>query len=199
LCELIAGKIKCICDHGYTGETCSETIDKCKPNPCENSGTCHNLIDDYYCECLPEFGSSKNCSERFVDPCSSSPCYNNGACYPITSRSATIKNEVIYTNFTCKCLDHFKGDLCEIATDPCSSNPCGHRGRCILNINKSFDSKTIPEYSCKCYPAFTGRHCESYLDQCLSSPCKNNGNCLATPEGHICHCPYNYTGRKYVF
>ena len=146
---------------------------------------------------MPEFGTSRNCSEKFVDPCISSPCYNGGTCYPIKKRSETVKDEYVFTNFTCICPDNFKGDFCEVPNDPCSSNPCQNRGKCTLvkNKNRNNDGKSMSEYQCNCYPAYTGRHCESYLDQCESSPCKNKGKCLATSEGPVCECPYNFGGK----
>lgn len=41
---------------------CIQTeIDECAMNPCENNGTCTDLIADYYCDCEPGF-TDKNCS-----------------------------------------------------------------------------------------------------------------------------------------
>ena len=34
-------------------------IDNCKPNPCENDGTCTDLIDDFKCDCKTGFSGKK--------------------------------------------------------------------------------------------------------------------------------------------
>lgn len=185
-CDEIAGKVICHCDRGYTGELCDKKIDKCDPNPCENEGVCHNLVDDYFCACLPEFGNTKNCSQRLIDPCKSSPCFNNGTCNPIPMK---IKDLTVYTSFTCQCPKNFKGELCEMPTDPCSSNPCGNRGKCTLSKNEN-------GYTCNCFPAFTGPICETFYDQCDNNICKNGGTCIPTPEGPECKCPYEYSGKQ---
>lgn len=214
-CVAHGQQVVCECDHGYTGVSCSERIDLCKQRPCKNGGKCHNLVDDYHCECPPVYENSRNCDERLVDPCIFAPCYNNATCVPITGRSREIKDQVIYTDFKCKCTDHYRGSLCEIHTDPCSSNPCQNRGLCTLSHVQggtkrtdqsqslsSFPSNTNHvDYKCKCFPAFTGERCETYFDQCASAPCRNGGRCLSTPEGHVCQCPPDYEGinceRKY--
>jgi hypothetical protein len=189
-CEEIAGKTKCNCDRGFTGEFCDVVINKCEPNPCENSAKCHNLIDDYYCACLPEFGDSKNCSERLIDPCLSYPCYNDATCNAVTVSSGTHKNKVIYKDYTCRCKPGFKGKFCDITMDPCSSGPCQNRGNCVL-------SKGTEDYNCQCYPLFTGKNCESFFDPCTNGHmCKNGGECLATPGGYKCKCPTNYDGEN---
>lgn len=191
-CEMQGRQLTCICDRGYSGEFCEKFIDRCDPNPCKNKGKCHNLIDDYYCECPPEYGETKNCSIRLVNPCESSPCFNNATCFPIASGSyrANGKSVATYSGFSCRCQTNFKGELCELPADPCTSNPCRNRGNCVL-------SKDVHSYSCRCYPAFTGRNCESYFDPCLGTNlCKNGGSCLATPEGYKCKCPYNFGGEK---
>jgi Notch-like protein len=190
-CEEIAGKTQCTCDRGFTGKFCDIIIDQCKPNPCENNGICHNLIDDYYCACLPEYGNSRNCSDRLIDPCLSSPCYNDATCNAVTVSSGSDKKKVIYKNFTCRCKSGFKGEFCEITTDPCSSSPCSNRGNCVV-------SKGTEDYVCRCYPSFTGKNCETYYDPCSdpSNSCKNGGSCLATPEGYKCMCPSIFGGEK---
>lgn len=189
-CEEIGGKAKCTCDRGFTGEFCETLIDKCSPNPCQNKGVCHNLLDDYFCDCLPEFGTSKNCTERLVDPCKSSPCYNGAICNAIAITSEADKKTVLYTNFTCRCSPGFSGEFCEKTTDLCSSNPCRNRGQCILTKNTN-------EFTCRCYPAFTGKFCETFFDPCEgTSLCKNGGTCLTTPEGYKCRCPSNYGGEN---
>ena len=32
--------------------------DDCMPNPCENGGTCCDLVDDYRCECADGYSGS---------------------------------------------------------------------------------------------------------------------------------------------
>ena len=35
-------------------------IDDCQPQPCQNNGTCYDLVNDYRCECLVGFNGT-NC------------------------------------------------------------------------------------------------------------------------------------------
>ena len=35
-------------------------IDDCQPQPCQNNGTCHDLVNNYRCECLVGFNGT-NC------------------------------------------------------------------------------------------------------------------------------------------
>jgi len=41
-------------------------IDECESNPCENGGTCKNLVNRYECECPHEFHGT-HCSNQWVD------------------------------------------------------------------------------------------------------------------------------------
>lgn len=36
---------------GYGGKNCSENIDDCSTNPCQNSGVCIDLVGDHLCNC----------------------------------------------------------------------------------------------------------------------------------------------------
>jgi Notch-like protein len=187
-CEELALGFTCHCDKGFTGQFCENLIDKCDPSPCKNGATCHNLIDDYYCACLPEFGLSRNCTERSIDPCITSPCLNNATCTAISSFSKE-KNAPIFKGFSCRCPQNYRGELCEQPIDICSSNPCKNHGRCTIPKENPND------YKCLCFPAFTGKACEFLFDECASFPCNNGGKCLPSPEGYKCKCPFNFGGK----
>ena len=34
-------------------------IDDCQPQPCQNNGTCHDLVNDYRCDCVAGFNGTK--------------------------------------------------------------------------------------------------------------------------------------------
>ena len=38
-------------------------IDDCSPNPCDNGGTCTDLVNDFKCKCKKGF-SGKTCDKR---------------------------------------------------------------------------------------------------------------------------------------
>ncbi|XP_040403063.1 cubilin [Cygnus olor] len=41
----------CLCNAGWTGPNCTENIDECSSNPCQNGGSCTDGINSYTCEC----------------------------------------------------------------------------------------------------------------------------------------------------
>ena len=96
---------ECVCLTGFTGipsDGCVN-IDDCLSNPCQNNGTCNNLINGYECVCSPGF-TGKDCDIN-INECESNPCQNNGAC---------IDGNAIYF---CICLAGFTGLRCEINID----------------------------------------------------------------------------------
>src|SRR5690606_1392004 len=46
-------------------------IDDCTPNPCQNGGTCIDGVDDFSCECTPEWGG---------ELCEDNPCDDGNPC-----------------------------------------------------------------------------------------------------------------------
>lgn len=53
-CENLPGGFNCVCQKGWTGETCSININDCV-GVCENGATCTDLLNDYYCSCPEGF------------------------------------------------------------------------------------------------------------------------------------------------
>ena len=55
-CHHVTG---CVCEKGWTGETCEVDFDECKSNPCiGDHETCLNTPGSYLCECTPGFNKS---------------------------------------------------------------------------------------------------------------------------------------------
>ncbi|CAG2198032.1 unnamed protein product [Mytilus edulis] len=60
--------------------TCSD-IDECASTPCQNGGTCADLINRYTCTCDSGY-TGILCDENY-DECSSNPCQYDGTCTDI--------------------------------------------------------------------------------------------------------------------
>ena len=105
-------------------------INECEFFPCENNGTCIDLIDQFTCQCVAGYTgdhceSSNLCiftqcaffrdfiSNSVIDECASTPCQNNGTCIDGLDRHA------------CLCLAGYTGVVCE-SCDLSSRNvmPC---------------------------------------------------------------------------
>ncbi|XP_013797015.2 cubilin [Apteryx mantelli] len=41
----------CVCNGGWMGPNCTENIDECASNPCQNGGSCTDGVGGYSCEC----------------------------------------------------------------------------------------------------------------------------------------------------
>lgn len=44
-------RLACKCSKGYEGVSCSENIDDCIGNPCQNSGVCVDKLNGFHCDC----------------------------------------------------------------------------------------------------------------------------------------------------
>lgn len=103
LCLIHSGMRMCSCRAGFTGQRCEININECAGNPCLNSGTCQDRINDYKCVCPAGYGG-RNC-DRILDECSARPCLNGGRC---TGGGGPGRPPA-----TCTCAVGFTGPQCE--------------------------------------------------------------------------------------
>nr|XP_054605635.1 sushi, nidogen and EGF-like domain-containing protein 1 [Nothobranchius furzeri] len=170
----------CSCLAGFTGRWCQINVNECASDPCQNGGTCKDLISRFICDCPPGY-TGIHC-ETDVDECEDRPCFNNASCVQGTG------------NFTCVCEPGYVGVACETDINECESQPCQNGGECI---------DQVASFTCSCPATFTGAFCEAELvmpqinssealnqtEECL---CQNGGVC-ADING-TCECPSGYTG-----
>ncbi|KAK2141670.1 hypothetical protein LSH36_1059g02002 [Paralvinella palmiformis] len=74
-------------------------IHQCISMPCQNNGTCMDLVNGYNCTCLNGF-TGDNC-QTAISYCSGIICQNNGVC------AADVDG------YHCLCMSGFVGDHCE--------------------------------------------------------------------------------------
>ena len=113
-------------------------MDECQNQPCQNGGTCIDLVNHFKCSCPP--GTRGLLCEENIDECAGGPhCLNGGQCVDRIG------------GYTCRCLPGFAGERCEGDINECLSNPCSSEGSldCVQLKNN---------YNCICRSAFTGEN-----------------------------------------
>lgn len=50
-------------------------------NPCQNGGTCNNLVGSFYCQCPPGFEGETCTVGKFTEPCSGTMSLIRSALY----------------------------------------------------------------------------------------------------------------------
>ncbi|KAM4718445.1 cubilin [Anableps anableps] len=168
----------------------------CSSNPCQNGGTCLNLLNSYHCLC-PGNWAGPNCDSD-VNECqvfagTLQGCQNGANC--VNSPGS----------FTCQCSPEWSGNLCTVRYDDCRNagqDLCVH-GLCI-------DSDRVvsgqPKYQCICesgWEAPAGNPaCVSDVNECnlLTKPCSSNPPvpCYNTQGSFYCGaCPAGWQGNGY--
>jgi len=93
------------------GKLCETNIDDCAVNPCENGGTCYDLVNDYSCSCTPDF-TGRTCSDKYCGV--NNPCRNGASCHGAGQ---------------CVCAQGFIGADCSV--DRCELLDCQNGGSCV--------------------------------------------------------------------
>uniref|UniRef100_A0A673LH75 Neurogenic locus notch homolog protein 1 n=1 Tax=Sinocyclocheilus rhinocerous TaxID=307959 RepID=A0A673LH75_9TELE len=167
--------LKCV--PGYHGVNCSDEINECLSQPCQNGGTCIDLINTYKCSC-PRGTQGQRCDKVF-DGCKEKPCHNGGTC-AVASNTPH--------GFICKCPPGFTGSTCEYDAHACGSLHCKNGGTCVSGHKSP---------KCLCTPAFTGPECQYPTEgHCTTNPCYNGGTCEYISEApyYHCICPTSFNG-----
>ncbi|KAF8785461.1 Protocadherin Fat 1 like protein [Argiope bruennichi] len=116
----------------------TETLESCRPNPCQHGGRCIKNGTNYKCHCFGQY-TGLFCH---VTWCEVNVCGENGAC------------NLTANGWTCDCLPGFAGSRCQQRVTPCSPNPCGENGKCSLH-NGTF--------ACQCELDYEGTRCEKFV------------------------------------
>ncbi|XP_020662303.3 cubilin [Pogona vitticeps] len=168
----------------------------CSSNPCQNSGTCIDLLDAFFCLC-PTNWQGPLCSVD-VNECqiyAGTPlgCQNGATC------------ENTPGSYSCKCTPETYGPHCASKFDDCqagSSALCEH-GLCIDGNREQLGE---PKYSCICDAGWMSPPgsvaCTADIDECSlpNPPCSLNPpvRCFNTPGSYTCGlCPAGWEGNGY--
>ncbi|XP_044019722.1 protein crumbs isoform X2 [Aphidius gifuensis] len=168
----------CKCPPGYTRDNCSENINECLNNNCQNNSTCIDGIANYTCQC--KTGWQGWLCDTDVNECirqKDNPCYNEGVCVNLNG------------SFRCECPDEFTGDLCK---DPklitCDNHRCKSGSTCMNIVNP----KNGDNFTCTCMPGYEDVYCD--VPYCRVRSCKNNGTCDISYQRPQCNCPIGFKG-----
>nr|CAD7458158.1 unnamed protein product [Timema tahoe] len=152
--------------------TAEYDVDECSSVPCQNGGTCVDLVDGFRCECTPEWEGSA--CQFDADECQDSPCINAYSCQNLVG------------DYKCKCQKGWAGKNCDHNINDCVGQ-CLHGGTCIDLVNN---------YHCACQAGYTGRHCDTDINECANNPCMNQGECSDRVNGYRCICAVGYIGEQ---
>ncbi|XP_059379365.1 protein crumbs homolog 2b [Carassius carassius] len=145
--ESAAGYL-CQCLAGFTGDNCSVNVNECESTPCENGGTCEDLINAFRCSCPAGF-TGVMC-EINLDECESNPCQNGGRC------------EDAINDYSCYCPPAASDQLpwgghdCDVPLTGCVPDPCLNNATCVPSLHGDQH-----QHTCRCPSGFNGDTCET--------------------------------------
>lgn len=168
----------CKCPPGYDKDDCSENINECLNNNCQNNSTCIDGIANYTCQC--KIGWQGWLCDTDINECirqKDNPCFHDGICVNLNG------------SFRCECPDEFTGNLCQ---DPklvtCENHKCKNGSTCMDIVN----DKTGDNFTCTCLPGYEGNYCD--IPYCRARKCENNGKCDVSYQRPQCTCPIGFKG-----
>ncbi|CAH1795815.1 unnamed protein product [Owenia fusiformis] len=124
---------------GRINEDCAamELVNEClEDSPCENSGTCLDLMVGFNCLCTDGY-TGTNC-ETDINECSSSPCLHGSTCTDQVNGSPCLHGSTCtdkINGYICTCVDGYTGTHCETDIDECLDDPCLNGGICEDKVN----------------------------------------------------------------
>ncbi|XP_041824165.1 cubilin [Melanotaenia boesemani] len=175
-----------------------QTVQKvsCSSNPCQNGGTCLNLLNSYHCLC-PNSWSGPTCTTD-VNECqtfagTSQSCQNGATCNNTPG------------SFTCTCSPEWSGTLCTVRYDDCRN---AGQDLCVHGLCIDADRVTPgqPKYQCICEHGWESPAgnpaCVADVDECNlpTKPCSANPpvSCYNTQGSFYCGaCPAGWQGNGY--
>ena len=143
------GRCVCICQKGFAGEKCENTLNdyiSCEGvGACQNGGTCRKMNETKVCACTSEY-TGPTCNIRITgnfSPCKGIVCQNGGVC------QATPTNDPLHKYVgKCLCDEKFSGEYCQ-NMNRCYKH-CLNGGTCFS------DGGSV---RCHCREGWTGGRC----------------------------------------
>uniref|UniRef100_A0A8C1I6Q0 Cubilin (intrinsic factor-cobalamin receptor) n=1 Tax=Cyprinus carpio TaxID=7962 RepID=A0A8C1I6Q0_CYPCA len=183
-------------------QTIEQTVQRktCSSNPCQNAGTCLNLLDAFHCLC-PDNWQGPTCAVD-VNECqvfAGTPlgCQNGATCVNTPG------------SYTCTCTPEWYGPHCTSRYDDCAG---GSQDLCVhgLCIDSDRVNPNEPKYKCICDAGWMSpagvSACTADVDECSlpNKPCSTNPpvQCFNTLGSFYCgSCPAGKTTqpRKHYF
>ena len=192
-CRDWSGGHECSCYAGYdladNGRSC-ENIDECSSDPCENGGTCIDVLNSYSCQC-PAGWTGSTCATN-INECAASPVLVSGA--GVSVWNAT------FTRVEDEC--GFRGDGCRfnyrlLGTDQhLFANNAGYWVLDTAHVGSSYrapvvgDVMTPPSGGWEVVEGFgSGPAAPLSFPE---APCGLNSSCADTDGSYECECNPGY-------
>lgn len=124
-----------------------ELADDCRDRPCALGAVCHDLVNDFECECPHGFGG-KRCQVK-QDLCQPDPCVHGDCLDRLFQRE-------------CVCRPGWTGPNCDQNVDECAAQPCRNGGLCRDKASASEDSrrqKLLPHKANRITVRLIAGHC----------------------------------------